>query len=249
MFNYKFVTKHLSDKQKSALKKGLGRFVSVLPSGASLTPLAIKHGTDKWTHGYIPKYENHFSALRLRKMNILEIGIGGYADPKSGGESLRMWKDYFPNSTIYGIDIHDKKAHEEDRIRIFQGSQTDSEFLRAVAEKVGTLDIVIDDGSHVNEHIVSSFNTLFPLLTKNGIYVVEDMQTSYQSKYGGSSENLDALSTSTGMFKKLIDGLNYQWISGRTPSYLDENIVSLHLYPKIAFVLKGVNGKDPRALD
>jgi hypothetical protein len=91
----------------------------VWPSSASLLVLSMKHGTDKLTHGYIPRHEKNFSSLRIGKMNILEIGVGGYDDPKSG-KSLRMWEEYFPNSMIYGIDIHNKRPHEKKRIKIFQ---------------------------------------------------------------------------------------------------------------------------------
>jgi hypothetical protein len=249
MINYKIVTRHLSKGQKSAIKNCFGKVLTLWPSSASLSMVALKHGTDKWTHSYIPNYEKHFAALRFKKLNILEIGIGGYADPKDGGHSLRMWKEYFPKSTIYGLDLYDKTALEEERIRIFQGSQTDAELLRAIAREARKLDIIIDDGSHVNEHIISSFGTLFPLLADGGIYVIEDMQTSYNPKYGGSSEDLDHPGTSTGMLKQLIDGLNHQWIAGRKASYTDENIVSVQLYPKMAFIFKGANRHDPRAQD
>jgi len=233
MINYKFITKHLSDKQKSAIKKVLGMFMSMWPSSASITVLAMKHGTDKWTHGYIPIYEKYFSPLRLKKMNILEIGVGGYRDPKAGGESLRMWKEYFPNSMIYSIDIYDKIPLEEERIKIFQGSQDDPRFLEAVFKKAGSLDIIIDDGSHMNEHVIFSFRTLFPLLANNGIYVIEDLHTSYIPKYGGSYENFEHSGTSVGMLKKQIDGLNYQWITSYVPTYLDLNIVAVHFYSKM----------------
>ena len=133
MINYKVITKHLSEGQKKFLKKGMGKLASCLPAGDNLSVLAVKHGTDKWTHNYIPHYEKHFAPLRLRKLNILEIGIGGYERPEAGGESLRMWKEYFPNGTIYGLDLYDKQPHAAERIRIFQGSQADAEFLKSVA--------------------------------------------------------------------------------------------------------------------
>src|SRR5262249_46663947 len=130
----------------------------------NLTALAKIHKTDKWgTHFYTPHYQKHFSHLRNQKLKILEIGVGGYAHPKLGGASLRMWKEYFPNSSIYSVDIHDKSEVEEHRIKIFRGSQNDQEFLRSVVAEMGSLDIVIDDGSHINEHVINSFRTLFPL--------------------------------------------------------------------------------------
>jgi hypothetical protein len=247
VINYKLITRHLSEKQKSALRKGIKQILSLYPANPGLRVLAMKHGTDKLTHGYIPKYEQYFAPLRLKQLQILEIGIGGYDDPKAGGESLRMWKEYFPNSIIYGIDIYDKKPHEEKRIRIFQGRQDDPEFLKAVVREAASIDIVIDDGSHVNEHVISSFRTLFPLLVNNGIYAIEDLHTSYIPKYGGTTENLDDPATSLGVLKTFIDGLNYQWLAGREPTYFDHNILSVHFYPKMAFIFKGVNQKDPRS--
>lgn len=63
-----------------------------------LIKLAIFYGSSKWNeHWYVQHYNKHFAPLRLKKLKILEIGVGGYDDPKAGGESLRMWKTYFPN--------------------------------------------------------------------------------------------------------------------------------------------------------
>lgn len=82
-----------------------------------------------------------------------------------------MWKAYF--------DIYDKTYHDEKRIKTFRGSQTDAAFLKRVAEEIGTIDIIVDDGSHYNDHVITTFKILFPLLSPRGIYVVEDIQTSY----------------------------------------------------------------------
>ena len=75
---------------------------------------------------------------------------------------MRMWKSYFKKSNIFGIDIFDKKAHEENRIKTFKGSQTDEKFLKDIVSKIGKIDIVIDDGSHINEHVIQTFKILFP---------------------------------------------------------------------------------------
>lgn len=107
--------------------------------------------SSKWNpHLFGQHYQEHFAPLRNKNLKVLEIGIGGYEDPYSGGDSLRMWKQYFPNSMIYGIDIVDKKGLEEDRIKIFQGSQDDEIFLNKVVAETGKFDIIIDDGSRAN---------------------------------------------------------------------------------------------------
>jgi hypothetical protein len=197
-------------------------------------------------------------------MKILEIGIGGYDDPKSGGESLRMWKNYFPNSMIYGIDIVDKKALEEDRIKIFTGSQDDEFFLNKVVTEAGELDIIIDDGSHINEHVIKSFNILFPALKEGGIYVVEDTHTSYLpslgqkwsnfgsgdlylelwTKFGGSLD-LNDPKTMMNFFKKLVDCLNHEEFlnPGYSPSYFDKHIVAMHFYHDLVMIYKGNNNQ------
>ncbi len=143
---------------------------------SDLVLLARLHGTDKWgTHQYALHYQKHFERLRNRRLNLLEIGVGGQENPKIGGHSLRMWKDYFPNANIYGLDIYDKSSLEEPRIRIFRGSQADTHLLKQIVSETGRLDIVIDDGSHINEHVITAFQTLFPLLADDGIYAIEDL--------------------------------------------------------------------------
>lgn len=238
-----FLKQRLSPSQLAIVKRALGPaylrvFSSNLPALASFT------GTDKWgKHWYAQHYQTHFAPLRRRRLNVLEIGVGGYEDPQMGGSSLRMWKSFFPRSNIYGIDIEDKTALAEPRIRIFQGSQADPDFLRRVVNEMGSLDIVIDDGSHVCEHIIKSFEILFPLLAENGIYAVEDTQTSYWPKFGGTSDDFNDRRTTMGYFKALADGLNYEEFLKRDyqPSYTDKHIVSMHFYHNLIFIHKGVN--------
>jgi demethylmacrocin O-methyltransferase len=109
----------------------------------------------------------------------------------------------------------------------------------------GQLDIVVDDGSHRNEHVIDTFKILFPLLSPGGYYVVEDLQTSYWSSEGGDSLNLNNPATSMSFFKGLADGLNYEEFerAGYTPSYTDQNIVALHFYHNMVFIRKGPNNE------
>jgi hypothetical protein len=214
--------------------------------GNDLCTLARLYGSDKWgAHWYAKHYQNHFAHLRKNAMNILEVGIGGYDVPEEGGASLRMWKAYFPNSQIFGLDICDKSPHDEDRIKTFKGSQVDLKFLDEVCQSTGTLDIVIDDGSHLNEHVLTTFAHLFPQLAPNGIYVVEDTQTSYWPNFKGSSENLGDTRTSMGFFKSLIDCLNHMEFSieNYSPTYYDRHIVGMHFYHNLVFIQKGDNNE------
>ena len=55
------------------------------------------------------------------------------------------------------------------------GDQNDPAILNEMATRHGPFDIIIDDGSHVGEHIITSFRALFPDLTANGLYAIEDL--------------------------------------------------------------------------
>jgi hypothetical protein len=220
-------------------------FFKTIGYGNDLNRLAQLYGTDKWgIHFYTPHYMEHFRRFRQQKMKLLEIGVGGYEYSTCGGESLRMWKRYFSNGRIYAIDLYDKSPIEESRIKIFKGNQVDKVFLNSVLKEIGALDIIIDDGSHINEHVIESFNVLFPNLKENGVYAIEDIQTSYWPEYGGNSGNTQSITTMN-YFKKLADGLNYKefLVPGYEPNYFDLNIVSVHFYHNLIFIKKGRNDK------
>jgi hypothetical protein len=238
--------KRLGDSRYVKLRR-LAYHFGTLAYRNDLVRLGRLFNSDKATfHSYAKHYEQHFRSIKNRSLNILEIGIGGYEDSMSGGESLRMWKSYFPNSRVYGLDIHDKQLHDEPRIKTFRGSQSDEAFLRSVAKQIGGIDIIIDDGSHINEHVIKSFSILFPLLNMGGIYAIEDLQTSYWDEsfgHWGGSQDLSAAHTSMNFLKSLTDGLNYQeFINPEyVPSYFDKSISSVHFYHNLAFVYKNHN--------
>ena len=240
------VEKRLSVPQKWAAE----HFFYGLLYRNDLAKMAAAFGTDKeGGHHYAQHYQRHFESLRRERLNILEIGIGGTAHPRLGGHSLRMWKAYFPNSRIFGIDIYDKTYHDEHRIKTFRGSQVDEEFVKKVVGEIGMVDIIIDDGSHLNDHIITTFRVLFPLMSSNGIYVVEDLQTSYWDTFAGESwdgsKDLTASHTSMNFFKRLIDGLNHDefMLDEYQPSYFDKHIISMHFYHNLAFIYKGLNNE------
>ena len=208
-----------------------------------LTALAKHFKTDKWgNHYYTPHYQRHFEYLREQPIRLLEIGIGGYARAKDGGASLRMWKHFFPNGQIVGLDIEDKSFVEEERIKVYQGDQSDPDLLRRIHEESGPFDVIIDDGSHRVWHVLPSFQTLFPLLKDDGIYVIEDIQSSYWPEWGGS-EDLNSTETSMGLCKRLADGLNYEEFVDEAyePTYTDTHVVGVHFYHNLVFVQKGTN--------
>ncbi|MGY5850381.1 class I SAM-dependent methyltransferase [Salegentibacter sp. F14] len=218
----------------------------------NLNRLAKIYRTDKGIgHSYVQHYQNHFKGLRLKKIKLLEIGVGGYSFSHLGGNSLRMWKRFFPYGKIFSLDIYDKTSLQEHRIRIFKGSQVDPDFLERVVREMGSIDIIIDDGSHQNEHVITTFKLLFPKLKNRGWYIVEDTQTSYWENYGGDSEDLNNSKTMMNFFKSLTDSLNYKEFNKRdySPSYFDKNIVAIHFYHNIIFIQKGINTEESNVLE
>ena len=122
----------LTDSQRKKIRSVIN-FVKSIGRGNNLTYLAKIYKSDKWGwHSYTRHYAQHFRKFRYKRIKLLEIGAGGYDDPRAGGESLRMWKRYFLFANIYSIDIYEKSFLEERRIKIFKGSQVDEVFLKDI---------------------------------------------------------------------------------------------------------------------
>jgi hypothetical protein len=192
---------------------------------STLNNLAEEHGTDKSSdiHNYCVKYEKYLPFNRYDKLNILEIGV-------LNGKSLLTWKDYFYRSNILGIDINpDCKKYEEPRISVEIGSQFDKNFLFLTANQYGPFDMILDDGSHINEHVIFSFKQLWGSVKSGGVYVIEDIGTSYWKEYGGGFREPQ---TSMEYFKKLADDVNFRGVinfnkpnvHGRREDWCEENI-------------------------
>lgn len=139
--------------------------------------------TDKNTsHSYIDTYERLFKSKKNNNNNILEIGIGEPKQDKENGGSIKLWYDYFPNSTIYGLDIHDISRINEDiqnkeRIKLYTSIDAYSEnFVNETFIKQNiTFDILIDDGPHTLESMKIFIANYLPLLNSGGIMVIEDI--------------------------------------------------------------------------
>jgi hypothetical protein len=155
-----------------------------------LTRSSIRFGSDKFGgHQYTPEYHRLLEHFRDKQINLLEIGVGGYASPESGGSSLRMWAEYFPYARVVGLDIMPKTLSISSRVSIAQGSQTDKSLLERLTNEFGPFHVVVDDGSHVPEHMVTTFRHLYPKLAEDAIYIVEDTQTCFGPR---TRENLNS---------------------------------------------------------
>lgn len=162
----------------------------------------------KWFH-YFDIYERHFERFRGRAPTILEIGV-------LGGGSLQMWKAYFGHGArVIGIDIDPAcKAHEEDGIEIFIGSQDDPALINQIVDRYGTFDIVIDDGSHIMRHVMKSFELLYERVDPHGVYLVEDLHTAYWDEYEGG---LKRPGTFMEFVKDKLDEMNAPHTRGAIP--------------------------------
>lgn len=210
-----------------------------------LTDLALRFGSDKWGgHEYTQHYARHFAPYRQQRVKVLEIGVGGYQASDMGGASLKMWKHYFHRGLITGLDVFDKSGVDEARLSTVVGDQSDRDFLIDLYKQIGPLDIVVDDGSHESEHIIASFTALFPLMRPGGMYVIEDLQTSYWPGYNGGSTDPGDPSTAMGFLKTLLDGMHHQdqiRDSAYQPSEIEIGVTAIHLYHNLVFIEKGVN--------
>jgi hypothetical protein len=205
-----------------------------------LEKLFKKYKSDKYEHKYSDVYETFLLKLKNKKLKILEIGV-------ADGSSIKAWSDFFKNSTIIGIDIKkidlEKKNLKRKNIKIYCGSQVDVQFLKKLINKYNKFDIIIDDGSHFPKHVIKTFDLLFPKLSNDGIYFVEDIQTSYNHYFGGNAFDLKYSNTQMNYFKSLTDSLNYQEIAN--PFYnkkkFDGLINSISFFHNMIVIKKGVN--------
>jgi predicted O-methyltransferase YrrM len=145
-----------------------------------LNELAAQFGSDKLENGYMKLYSEYFERQKIKPegvRNVLEIGT-------NKGSSLRIWAEFFPNATVYGIDItrvYEVASHLEhpNIITHLVDQSSEAELGTYIRETINNrkFDIIIDDGSHDQYDQQLSLAMLFPLLKDGGLYVVEDLIT------------------------------------------------------------------------
>lgn len=149
-----------------------------------LCELAYKYGCDKCPeigHSYTPIYYNLFKDKKESFKKILEIGIGSAVsmDWTPGhyctGASLRMWRDFFSNAWIYGVDTNVSTIFQDDRITTFLYNSTKGTHMKKLLKIIGKdFDLVIDDGNHRTIAQLRTFGILMPMLKKDVVYIIED---------------------------------------------------------------------------
>jgi cephalosporin hydroxylase len=187
----------------------------------------------KWLH-YFDIYDRHFSVYRGRKVNIVEFGV-------AHGGSLEMWRDYFGRrARITGVDLNPRCAELTGRrINVVIGDQENREFLNELGDKVGEIDIVIEDGGHTMGQQIATFEEMWPRVRDGGIFLIEDLHTSYWPKYGGGYKRPG---TFIEYAKNLIDQ-QHAWHSREPGTFTVDgytrSIRGMHIYDSIIVFDKG----------
>lgn len=185
----------------------------------------------KWVH-YFDVYDRHFERFRGKEVVIVEIGV-------YQGGSLQMWKNYFgEKAIIYGIDINPAcKQFEEERIKILIGSQSDREFLREIKKQLPPIDILIDDGGHTMIQQIVTYQELFDHVKEDGVYLCEDLHTSYWLKFGGGFKRSG---TFIEFSKNFIDSLNafHSEQASLKVNQFTRTVNSIHYYDSILVIEK-----------
>lgn len=200
----------------------------------------------KWTH-YFEIYDRHFARFRNKPVTVVEIGV-------AKGGSLQMWKQYFgAQARIVGVDVDPTcVAYEEPQIEVVIGDQEDRSFLRALRARIPVIDILIDDGGHTMKQQIATFEELFPHVAPDGVYLCEDLHTSYWKEFGGGFR---APGSFIEYSKSLIDALNAwhapqpskprrkRWYRRRPPPQLSvsdftRSAHSLHFYDSVLVIEK-----------
>lgn len=171
---------------------------------SDLAELCDKYGTDKgelspdlnpypWnSHNYSDFYELIFSPRRHTVESLLECGIGtndidfthSMGEKGNPGASLRVWRDYFPNGKIVGVDIDENVMFTEDRIDTYCVDQTSKKSIEKFLDNIdNNFDIIIDDGLHEYHANVSFFENTIDHLNEDGVYIIEDVSHDNLNKY------------------------------------------------------------------
>ncbi len=208
-----------------------------------LDGLALQSGADKASnyHNYTEVYAQYFAPFKERPIKFLEIGI-------FQGNSVKLWESYFAQADLHFIDITFAAVqYFSKRSHYHLANQENPLDLEIVAREAGgNFDIILDDGGHTMNMQIVSFQTLFPHLKSGGMYIIEDLHTSYWPSHGGGGDK-----TTISFLKGLIDELNF--VGNHTtrashrnlePSLLNSlsqyqrEIASIHFYDSLAIIIK-----------
>jgi cephalosporin hydroxylase len=192
---------------------------------------------DRWSH-YFDIYDQYFSKYRGKEIVVVEIGV-------LEGGGLLMWKNYFgEKAKIYGIDINSECANkiQYPNIEVIIGSQSDREFLRKLKTQIPKIDILIDDGGHHMDQQIITFEELFDYIKDDGIYLCEDLHTSYWEYFEGGFK---APNSFIEYSKNFIEQLHaYTATRPEMPvTYFTEHVNAIHYYDSVLVIEKKLRNK------
>ena len=175
---------------------------------------------------YFKIYDHIFKKYIGEKIILVEIGV-------LNGGSLFMWKNFFgENAEIIGVDLNpNAKKWEKYGFKIFIGNQDDTNFWKDFFKKVGNVDVVIDDGGHTNKQQIFTLLETIPNINDNGMLVVEDVHSSYMTKFRNPSKY-----SFINFSKIIVDQLNSRSnvFDKKKMNFLQEKIFSVEFYQSIA---------------
>ena len=135
-------------------------------------------------HGSL--YNKIFAPYVNKKIRMLEIGVWQ-------GISLKIWKKFFTDVELFGIDVQLRNSEILEYAKVVFGDQSYVPFMKKVANELGPFDIVIDDGGHYSDDQQVSFNALWPVVNSGGLYVIEDLWVAKDRAVNGYECTLDFL--------------------------------------------------------
>ncbi|KAF5004557.1 hypothetical protein FDECE_8947 [Fusarium decemcellulare] len=208
----------------------------------SFKAIALKHGLGKViAHKYQDMYERHLRPLQGKPVKMLEIGLG--CNMASGpGASYHAWLEFLPGVDMYSIDINEKCAEGFKKMtpnaRIAIGDQADPSFLAQFSKEStgdGLFDVIIDNGGHFMEEQITSLDHLWKIVKPGGLYVIEDLRTSYSEEFFGDPSGRDTRKhTTTKYVYAVLDDLMAGW----TKKPVSRAVASIDCMPEICVLSK-----------
>jgi hypothetical protein len=163
-------------------------FFTRMNISGELTRIGVDTNTDKaYFHNFTAVYERFLYDKREKIQQIIEIGV-------LRGSSIQMWERYLPNAKILGLDVNPQYFSERTfgpRVSLEICDATKESELTSVlnshAISPGSVDFIIEDGSHIVSHQVKTMCALWKYVKPGGFYVIEDMHTAVPSLIGRHS--------------------------------------------------------------
>lgn len=173
-------------------------------------------------HNYVEVYERFIFQWKNDPIKIFEIGI-------AEGGSLVMWQEYFPKASIFGVDIVDKSAFANARVKTLIGDQSKRDQLqKAIDVSGGDIDLLVDDGGHSMEQQQVSLGYLFKFVKPGGYYILEDVHTSVSAlwpNYGAEpGEENTTLRMIENYMHSVLPTFQSKYMLPDEMKYLNENV-------------------------